>query len=351
MIFRHLIPAGTLVLALSASVLADEVILVPGSTVKNAAGGRVRGTVESESGTEVVVKLGSTTTQVPVADILSIVYTGQPASMALAESREAAGALSEAADLYKKAVTEAAGKPFILEAAQFRHAQTLAELALTDPARSADALAQLNTVLKAHPKSRHAGAALDSLARLQLQKEDYAAVEKLATDLAKLPQGEERAAILRAKVFSKKGEFDKALSEYDKLIKASPEGSVRRRNAQLARAESLADQKKFPEAVTELRKVINDSSPEDIPTQSAAYNTLGDCLRAAGKPKEALDAYLHTDILYAKDKVEHPRALANISKLWRVLKRDDRADEVLQHLKKEYPNSRWVSVASSVQVP
>ena len=86
-------------------------------------------------------------------------------------------------------------------------------------------------------------------------------------------------------------------------------------------------------------------------TQSAAYNTLGDCLRAAGKPKEALDAYLHTDILYARDKEQHPRALAHISQLWRTLKRDDRADEVWQQLKKDYPNSKWLSAARSSTAP
>ena len=41
---------------------------------------------------------------------------------------------------------------------------------------------------------------------------------------------------------------------------------------------------------------------------ASAYNTLGDCLRAAGRPKDALIAYLHTDVLFAKDKEQHPRA-------------------------------------------
>ena len=97
--------------------------------------------------------------------------------------------------------------------------------------------------------------------------------------------------------------------------------------------------------------MIQATPPEDYQTQSAAYNTLGDCLRAAGKPKEALDAYLHTDILYSKDKEQHPRALAHISQLWRTLRRDDRADEVWQQLKKDYPNSKWLSAARSTGSP
>ena len=149
-------------------------------------------------------------------------------------------------------------------------------------------------------------------------------------------------------MFARKGDFDKAIAEYDRLVKNAPQGTARRRDAQLAKAESVGR----PEEVRRGRdrgpaRSSTQPPPEDFATQSAAYNTLGDCLRAAGKPKEALDAYLHTDILYAKDKEQHPRALAQISQLWRDAERDDRADEVWQQLKKEYPNSRWLTAARS----
>src|SRR4051812_27044764 len=82
-------------LFLSATVAADEVVLVPGSTVKGAAGGRVRGAIQTESPTEVVVKLGNNTMNVPTGEIASIHYDGQPPSMALAEAKESANQLSE----------------------------------------------------------------------------------------------------------------------------------------------------------------------------------------------------------------------------------------------------------------
>src|SRR3712207_9521965 len=67
--------------------------------------------------------LGATTTAVPTADIASISYNGQPPSMVQAESREAAGALAEAADLYKKAAGEADGKPLVQQAARFHRSE------------------------------------------------------------------------------------------------------------------------------------------------------------------------------------------------------------------------------------
>ena len=110
----------------------------------------------------------------------------------------------------------------------------------------------------------------------------------------------------------------------------------------LAKVESLVGLKKFADAEADVRAVIKASPAEDYQAQSAAYNSLGDCLRAAGKPKDALIAYLHTDLLYSKDKEQHPRALANLAKLFRDLKRDDRADDALTRLKQEYPQSPWV---------
>ena len=92
-----------------------------------------------------------------------------------------------------------------------------------------------------------------------------------------------------------------------------------------------------------LHEVIQGNPPEDAAAQAPAYNTLGDCLRAANRPKDALFAYLHTDLLYSKDKEEHPRALHQIAELYRQLKQDGRADEFAQRLKQEYPRSPWAA--------
>ena len=322
-------------------VLADEVILIPGSTVKQAAGGRVRGSIQTETSAEIVVKLGANLINVPIDQVVSVRYDGQPPSMTLAESNEGGGQLDKAAELYKKAATEASGKTLIEQAARFKQADVTTDLALADPGKASEAVGLLEAFIKAYPNTRHTASALENLARLQLQKGDYPQMEKTVALMEKFPRGSDRAAVLRAKVFAKKGDHAQSITELDKLIKASPEGSVKQREARLAKAESLAGLKKFAEAEADLRAGIKSLPPEDVASQSAAYNTLGDCLRAAGRPKDALLAYLHTDILYSKDKEQHPRALAQIALLWRELKRDDRADEVQLRLKQEYPQSPW----------
>ena len=119
----------TLAMALSVGwALADEVVLVPGASIKQAIGGRVRGQIQSESPGAVVVTLGTSTTSVPNDLIASIRYDSQPATLQLAESRESAGQLAEAAELFKKAAGEAADKPYVMQTALYREASALADL-------------------------------------------------------------------------------------------------------------------------------------------------------------------------------------------------------------------------------
>ena len=276
----------TLAMALSVGwALADEVVLVPGASIKQAIGGRVRGQIQSESPGEVVVTLGTSTTSVPNDLIASIRYDGQPATLQLAETRESAGQLAEAAELFKKAAGEAADKPYVMQMALYREASALADLALVEPDRTKDAKDRLLRFVQAHPSSRHIIPAREDLARLQLNTGDFAGAEATIAELAKLPKAADRAGILRAKVLARQGRHDEAVSELDRLIATFPDRSTGQREARLAKAESLVGMKKYKEAESLVRQVIAAAPAEDVAAQSAACNTLGDCLRETTVPR------------------------------------------------------------------
>ncbi len=336
--------ALTIALALASSARADLINLIPNSTLK-VPGGAIRGTITAETPTEVTVRVGTGTQAVPVNQIASIRYDGRPGTFDLAAARESAGNLVDAAELYKKAAAESDTKPMIAADALFNQARVTADLGLTDPAKTDAAIALLTTFLKSNANGRHAVPALEALAKLQMQKGSFDAVGPTIDQLAKIPGTADRAAVLRARVASKKGDHAASIAELDQMIGSAPEGSTKRRDAQLAKAESLVALKKFPEAEALVRGVIAGAPAEDATTEALAYNTLGDCLLAANRPKDALYAYLHTDLLFFKDKEEHPKALAKIVQVWRQLKRDDRADEVLDRLKAEYPKSPYTAAA------
>ena len=134
------------------------------------------------------------------------------------------GQLAEAAELFKKAATESAGKPFPLQAAQFREAEVLTELAMVEPDRVKEAKDKLSRFLRAYPTSRHLAAARDCQARLQLHAGDFAGAEAAIAELAKLPRGAERAAVLRTRVLGKQGKHAEAITQLDKLIATASQG-------------------------------------------------------------------------------------------------------------------------------
>jgi tetratricopeptide (TPR) repeat protein len=332
-----------LILGMASPVFAvDEVALIPNSTFK-VPGGRIRGQIQSESPTIVKIQAPTGLQEVPVDQIDSISYEGQPSSFLVAQTKEAGGDLAAAADQYKRAANDAAGKPLLVQAAQFGQAHAMAEIALASPSKANDAITQLEAFLKAHGKSRHQGPALEDLTKLYLQKGETDKADKVLDELEQIAWAADRAAVMKTRVLAKKGQYDDAIKTLDKIITAAPKGSARAVEARLAKAESLAGLKKFDEAEATVKEVIKETPPEKVDIQGLAWNTLGDCLRAAGQPKAALLAYLHTDILYDKDKEQHSRALYNAAQLFRELKRDDRADEKMDELKQKYPQSPWLT--------
>jgi tetratricopeptide (TPR) repeat protein len=338
-------PALTLALAVAAPSLApaaDVVRLVPGSTVKNT-GGQISGQILAETPTELTIKppVGGEQ-KVPVDQIASVEYDGAPPSYLLGQARENTGTLVEAAELYQKAVGEAQGKELLQRSAAYRRASVLADIGLADPDAAAAGLKALDEFLKAHPQSRQVGPALETLVRLSLQQNDAARAEAAVNDLArKVPAYRDRADVLKARVMVKKGQTDQALAELDRILAKAPQGSAQAREALLARAEALVAAKQFDQAEEAVRKVIDQAPPEDASVQAMAHNVLGDCLRAAGRPKDALIAYLKTDVLYSSDKSAHPRALAMIAQLWTELRQEARAGEVLERLRQLYPQSPY----------
>ena len=111
------------------------------------------------------MKLGSSTTSVPVDQIASIRYDGQTATLQLAETREAAGQLAEAADLFKKAARRVRRQTAGSADGALPRGRGAFSLALAEPARLKDARDELARSCEVYPRSRHLIPAREALAR------------------------------------------------------------------------------------------------------------------------------------------------------------------------------------------
>ena len=124
--------------------------------------------------------------------------------------------------------------------------------------------------------------------------------------MKRVPWAGEKSATWNAPVLSKRGKHAEAITAIDAVAAKLPEGSAQR-EALLAKAESLAGLSKFDDAEKLAREVIKSAEVGRGFRRAVTWNTLGDCLREANKPKEALLAYLHTDLLFGDDKEQHAR--------------------------------------------
>ena len=103
----------------------------------------------------------------------------------------------------------------------------------------------------------------------------------------------------------------------------------------------LAETGKADEGRQTLLKILEIAGPRDIELNAKAYNALGQCYLQQKNNKQALLAFLHTDLLYSGQRDAHAEALYHLTKLWGQLEKSDRARQARNTLKSSYAGSRW----------
>jgi tetratricopeptide (TPR) repeat protein len=316
----------------------------------------LRGSISAESSKELTIKVTQAgkieDVKVPLADVADVKYDGA-AGLALrtATSMERAGQYEKAIEAYQKAATAANDSGFVMRASQFGQARSLAKLALQEPGRLDEAIKALENFRTNHADSRFHFTLHELLGQLQMEKGNDAAAAQAFRELAAAPIGDVKlkAAVWDGRLLMKAGKFVEAQARLEEVIAATaktPAEKLRQQEALLAKGDCLVKQKKLDEAERMFRKVIEEASPEETELQATTCNALGDVLREAGKPKEALLAYLEVDLLYSTQKAAHARAIYYAAILWDQVGRNDNATESREKLKRLYPESSWTKLPS-----
>jgi tetratricopeptide (TPR) repeat protein len=322
---------------------AQAVDLVKRKTAK-----AVPGTVTGATKTEVTVKptKGDPVT-IPANDVSAIDWEVAPADMKLGKGDENNGRLESALQRFNKAMDDArASNEFVKADLDFLIARVTARLALTDPARRDEALAKLDGFLKAHADSFRYYDALQWLGQVQLARQDFAAARSAFERLDQAPWSDVKlgAKVNLGRVLMGENKLQEAAQAFDEAIKAagpSEADQARKYEAMVGKARSLISQGKYPEALTALDEVVDKASPDDSALMAEAYLLQGECLESANRTKEAVLAFLHVDVLFARESTYHAEALYHLAKLWKAVQHPDRALEAQAKLEGSYPNSEW----------
>jgi tetratricopeptide (TPR) repeat protein len=324
------------------STLAIDVIQRRSTSTKG------QGEITAISKTEVTLKPRTgDAVAIPANDIVQIDWTGEPAGLKLARSDESGGRLQKALDSYNKLLGDIKSEtPNLKVDVEFAIDRTIAKQALADPAKQDDAIKRLEEFRAKHGESYHFYTGLNLLGQLYLAKNDAAKAKSVYEALSQSPFNDAKMAakIAGARLSLLENNPAAALPAFEAVsqMKAdNPAEASKVQEAKLGIAQCLQLQKEYDKAIALLEKVIEDLPAEEAAIQAEAYLRQGDCLEASGKPKDALLAYLHVDVLFPAEKVRHAEALYHLAKLWGVVQQPERAADAADRLATEYPNSPW----------
>ena len=148
--------------------------------------------------------------------------------------------------------------------------------------------------------------------------------------------------MLLAQSLAAQKKYKEAITKYDEVLAGDAGGDKR-----VEREKQAACSAEPPLSLAQARwtsrsrrfKMIDSATGDDDLFYARAYNALGSCYRMAGQNKEALLAFLHTDLLYSQYAEEDAEALANLARLWTDLNQGNRGAATLRTLKDKYPYS------------
>jgi tetratricopeptide (TPR) repeat protein len=245
----------------------------------------------------------------------------------------------EAGDLKSEATRQ--------DAAYYR-AYARAKLALAGEGDLTAAGVDLKNFITQHPQSWHFYEANELFGNLAVAAGKYEAATPYYEELAKAPwpDYQMRAAILAAKAQMHQGEFAEALANFEKVladVSGTPQADRQKMLAQVGKIKCLAETGQPDEGIKLAEEIIASNSSEDVELFAGTYNALGACHLKAGRTKEALLAYLHTDILFKADAEAHAEALYHLGKLWTQVNKSERAVQARETLKEQYGGSPWAS--------
>jgi tetratricopeptide (TPR) repeat protein len=289
---------------------------------------------------------------VPVNEIQAVIFAGEPADLSRARAKVLEGDFEGAkGDLAKVNAAEVNRAEAGVDVAYYK-AYCDARLALAGAEDLAKARDALLSFAKANSNSFHYYEAAETLGDLSVAMKDYSKAPNYYNALVKAEwtDYQMRGSVLLGRAAQAEDKHQEAIAKFDAVLgmaSDTPEGEKQMLAATLGKAISLAASDQVDEALKMIAVVIEKAKPEEIDLNARANNAMGACYVKANKPKEALRSYLKVHLLYHGSPEAHAEALANLTKLWGQIGKEERKQEALQILRERYPQSVWASRAGT----
>ncbi len=330
---RRVSLAAAVWLAASATVWADGIKTTTTT---------LTGKITKVSATEVTIELNTGgSKQVPVNDIEMVYYDDEPTLLKSARANVAAGRYEDALTALGKVDAGDVKRPEVKQDMDFYKAYAAAKVALAGGGGITEAGSAMAGFAQANPSSLHYLRAAETVGDLLVAAGKYSTAQSFYGEVAKAPWPDYkmRAAVATGRALMAEGKSDEAMKAFQEVLNTQATGELAERQRQAATlgiARCLAQSGKPDESIQMVQQVIEKAAPEAAELHGKAYNALGAAYRKANRTKDALMAYLHTDVLYFTNPEDHIEALKNLAELWKELQKPDRAARAEQILRDQY---------------
>lgn len=305
------------------------------------------GKVVGSTTTQVAIESRGTKRAVNVVEIRLITFGDEPQELRQGRA-SATGANFEAAlQQLKRVDPSGIERGVIRQDLQFYLAYCQAKAALTSGGDKAKAAEDMLAFVRAAPTSYHFFDAARVLGDLAAGQGDYDGAVKfygaIATK-APWPEYQMSAGLAQADALVAQEDFAAAQDKFESIMEQetdTPEANRQKLLAQVGKARCLAETDTPQAGIERIEQVIGENDATDVELFGRAYNAYGDCLRLAGRPADAMMAYLHVDVMFYSDPEIHAESLYHLSHLWSELNKSDRAAAARNLLESRYAGSAW----------
>lgn len=293
-------------------------------------------------------------TVIPVGDVLYVRFEGEPPALTKARDQIRDGKFASAKKLLDDVAEPKSLPPGVGNEVLYARAVCAGGLALAGSSPFEDAADRLKTFLDEHVDYYTSPQAAEMLAEIAgAASANTVAPQQLTQAFNRLtksndPSVRASAWVSAGRMFLAAKDVSHASQAFDRVLAEQGDSPALRRSralATLGRAEcfmeSGSDQEK-EQSLQLVEDVVLALPAEDVQTHARAYFTMGKVLEHMGRPKDAALAYLHVDLIYSREPSLHARSLRRLIRIWKLLGREDRAQETSKMLGDTFAGTHWV---------
>lgn len=322
------------------TVLVVQPLVAFAADVVQQANQTVSGRITQMTKTEVVIETTGGARTIPVNQIQSISWDGEPATLKNVRMAMQVSQYEDVIAALDRIKMDTITRAEIRQDIEFYRAAAAAYLALRGTGSIDEAGKLVANFALNNPNNYHYWEATKLVADLLVAKGAADKAVEYYGQLAQAPWPEFKAQAGTAVgwAYLGSGKVDEADKAFSDVIGLQISGDdTAKVLATIGKARCLAEKGQTEQAVAMIQEVLKRPDlTENAEVMGRAYVALGLAYRKAGDTKRAIMAFLHTDLIYFRHSESHIEALKNLIDLWPQAGHPERAAEAAEVLKKQY---------------